>query len=244
MANSISDDEVVLLEHKRSQRMRHLQYAAMLLFVCFLGLQYMPMSEDLRDALFFPYGVYAMGACVIAMAIYRVVFIGLPSAPAKNVRLIPRLVDDYQSSARRQWMILLLILLMAVASGNHLIADVERGMRAHHLPADYDITHFGILGPALMALCLVGTALSFAIPLLWFRRTDNQALKDELAAELRAKALKVGYIGAMASLAGAFVVLSVAAVSPLRLILWLGYANVALPVIWYLALEWRAGHSG
>ncbi len=137
---------------------------------------------------------------------------------------------------------LLIMLLAPVAQTSRLIATIDEGVRVHRLPADY-ITHSSIGGPALLGLLFVGYSLNFAMPFTWFRQAYNQVLQDELVRELRAKAIKIGYIGAVAAMAAGYIAPFVITVDPLQLLLWLGYAVVALPVLSYVALEAQAERS-
>jgi len=181
----------------------------------------------------------------VAILIYRIVFVGYASAEAKSKRLIPSQVDEYQSRAGREWLLMLLILLMSVLGENRLIANIDALIRQHPaLAGQIGIAHDGALGPVLIAGIAFFCAVSFAIPIVWIKRAYNRTLHDELTTKLRAKALQAGYIAAIGMFAGAFVSLAVTTVNPLQLILWLMFAGVALPILYFMWLEWRANRSG
>ena len=237
MANS--DDDVLIQERKRLRRAGYLQYGGMLFILLMACWAYLPTLEAWREAAF-PFDFYVMGACILAMFL-GVAFVGTPSAAAESQRLIPRQIDGYLTQARRQWLLFLVLLLGPVAGASRLIASIDEGVRVHRLPADYAVTHGGS-SQMLLALMFIGVAVSFALPLT-FRSAYNQVLQDELVRELRAKAIRIGYIGAVAALAAVFVLLSVSAIDPRQLLLWLGYAVVALPIVSYALLEARAGRG-
>jgi len=242
MAQSKSDDDVIAQERERARHRAYLQYAAMLLFVLLAAWTYMPALEPWRLAAS-PYDLYVMAAVVAAMLIYFVAFVRWPSAAAQSERLIPRQIDGYLARARWQWLFLVVMLLGGVASASTMIANIDEGIRVHRLPADYIITHNGISGPAATAFCFILCSLFFAVPLTWFRRAYNQVLQDELVREIRAKAIKIGYIGAVAAMSAGYVVVSVTTINPLQWLVWSTYAVVALPILTYTALEARAGRS-
>jgi hypothetical protein len=241
MAEYNSDDVVIAQERKRVRRVGYLQYAAMLFLVLIAGWAYLPALEPWRLAAS-PFDDYVMAACLVALLVSGLVFIKTSTAAASSERLIPRQIDGYLTQARRQWLFSLAMLLAPVAGTSRMIATIEDGIRVHRLPADY-MTHSGVISPLLLGLVFVGYALSFVLPITWFRRAYNQALQDELVKDLRTRAIKIGYIGAVAAMAAGYIVPFVTAIDPLQLLLWLGYAVVALPVLAYVALEAQAGRS-
>jgi hypothetical protein len=241
MAEYNSDDVVIAQERKRVRRVGYFQYAAMLVLVLIAGWAYLPALEPWRLAAS-PFDDYVMAACVVAILVYGLVFVEWPSVAASSERLIPRQIDGYLTQARRQWLFSLVMLLAPVAGTSRMIATIDEGVRVHRLPADY-MTHSGIASPLLVGLVFIGYALSFALPVTWFRRAYNQALQDELVKDLRARAIKIGYIGAVAAMAAGYIVPFLTPIDPLQLMLWLGYAVVALPVLAYVALEAQAGRS-
>jgi hypothetical protein len=242
MAQSKSDDDVITRERKRVQREAYFQYGGMLILVVLAGWTYFPALETWRLAAS-PYDYYIMAACIAAFLVYGFVFVGWPSVAARSERLIPRQIDGYLARARWQWLFLVVALLGGVASTSKMIAGVDEGIRVHRLPADYIVTHNGIFGPAAMAFCFILCSLSFALPFTWFRRAYNQVLQDELVREIRAKAIKIGYIGAVIAMTAGYVVMSVTTINPLQWMVWSGYAVVALPILAYAALEAWAGRS-
>ena len=242
MAHSKSDEEVITQERKRVQRGAYLQYGGMLFLVVLAGWAYLPVPRAWRLAAS-PYEFYVVAAGFAVMLVYALGFVGVPSTASQSERLIPRQIDGYLTQARRQWLLLIAMLLAPVAGASRMIATIDEGVRVHRLPADYAITHSSLVSAALLAFAFFLSALSFALPLTWFKKGHGQALEDELVQELRAKALKIGYVGAVAAMAAGYVVVSVTPLNPLQWLVWAGYAVVALPVLAFTALEAQAGRS-
>ena len=241
MTEGNSDNLVISRERNRVRRAGYLQYAVILFLVLSACWTYWPGFETWRLAAD-PYDFYVMGACIAAMLIYGLAFVGMPSVAARSERLIPRQVDVYLTQARWQWLLSLVLLLGPVAGTSRLIANIDEGIRAHRLPADY-FSHSAILSPAMLGILFIGYSLSFVIPITWFRPAYKHVLQDELVRELRAKAVKVGYISAVSAIGAGFIVLATSTVNPMQLMLWLGYLVVALPVLSYVALEAMAGRE-
>lgn len=100
----------------------------------------------------------------------------------------------------------------------------------------------------------LGTSAAFVVllvmlaPLLCFgpgfiSRTYRETLNDELIRSMRAKAARLGYLILMLALGGLYFVFVHAPQLALRGLVWSLLAGGAIPTLYFLFLEWRAGRG-
>jgi hypothetical protein len=153
-----------------------------------------------------------------------------PAPGATSTRILGKRIDEFQGRFR------LYLVVMVIIIGNQLLRS----------PAPSDLPERSGFPPRsliLVLLLLTGASL-IAFGFGWLNRRVGTVLNDELACALRFQVSRIGYLVLMAGLCAAYLsflyrpdLLSVVFRSAL-------FAGIALPALFYIGLEWRAGHGG
>jgi hypothetical protein len=219
-------------EAQRLRQRGQIQLWAMLFMATTFMVTLLPQNETMPALL-------AVVVAFLALAFYRLAIVGFPKPGTDSEGLVADLSDGYRTLARNSWLMALIALAYLAFQANHLLDVLQSGIAAHRLPAD-QFLRTGLLDPALVALVWFGLAVSFAWPVVWFRRDKNRTLQMGSAPASRAVALKFGYLFTTGLLGAGYVAVWMGVAEPLHFLLWAMLAAVAAPILLFVALEARA----
>lgn len=128
------------------------------------------------------------------------------------------------------------MLLVALPATAHSAIEEAAHLR-HPLSWGSLFQPLAFLFVVLIFAGVVGFGLGFA------RKSYRQAMSDELARALRVQTVRFSYLALMAMLSAAYLVILYRLVPAMTILPALLAAGVAVPMIHYLVLEWRVGHS-
>ena len=230
----MSETDLIAYEQRRARRERVFLYLVFAFIVYMTVTEYLPLAWQLQN---WPklYGILAVAA---AFAL-RILLVRQPSIAARDEKVVRKLSDDHQLRVRLSWLMMLILLLHLALTDSRSITTIAEGIRTHRLPSNsFDPSPFMTAG--FFILCAVGLYSGNWL----IKREFRAAVNDELTRALRGRALAAGYLFAMCLLAGAFVTIMVTQVNAAQLLLWLMFAGVAVPVLYFLFLDWRASRGG
>jgi hypothetical protein len=78
----------------------------------------------------------------------------------------------------------------------------------------------------------------------WFSRELHAILNDDFIRDLRARAMRLGYLTMMVAVTAALLTAIWRPDFALPALAWALYAGFAIPTLYYIIADWRAGRDG
>lgn len=231
-----SDDEVVAkldASDRAVTRMLLTLAAALLLLVAiyaaayFTGEAALVQSQSFQIAI----GVLFAAGVVIVMARFGSKFRPDAASDASGPRIVRRRIDAHH----RYWRWSLVSGLVATSSWGlnfNRLADFAREDRGLALVA----------GGTMIFVMALFSVLTIAGP-GWFSRDLHAILNDEFIRDLRARTARLGYLTMMAAMAAALFAAIWRPDLAQPALAWAFYAGFAIPVLYYVIADWRAGRE-
>ncbi len=219
----VSDEEIIARERRRLRNTGRIIVAIIALAAAGdLLLFFDGMSGALPGI-----GISAQGVRLFLVAGLLAAVIGLAwvswrgrQAQARSERIVRRQIDDHQALGGLGLAVLLILLL-------------EFATRASE----------GARPPFFFIALVLFAAFTFFSPRA--RRSGiARLLDDELTRALRGKSVLVGYLAAMAMLSGLYLTIFYSPALAMQAGPFLLVAGVAVPVLYFLFLQWQAGRGG
>lgn len=98
------------------------------------------------------------------------------------------------------------------------------------------------LGAHVFMLLMLALLVCFGPGFL--RKVYRETLNDELTRALRARALRLGYLTAIVVLAASFLLTVYNPVITTAVMSWGLFSTIAVPALYFVILDWRAGRDG
>jgi hypothetical protein len=202
--------------------------AAVYAAAAFSGKTALLQSEGVQIA------IAALFAMIVAFAFLRFGQKFRPDAysDAADPRIVRRRIDAHHRYWR--WTLLAGILSTSVLGLNfgYVLADLTRADR--------------ILALLAGGIMIVVIALFSVLTLIgpgWFNRELHAILNDDFVRDLRARTARLGYLTMMAATAAALLATIWRPDLALSALAWAFYAGFAVPALYYIIADWRAGRE-
>lgn len=234
--NPRTDDEIIAEERRRyRRRVREL----MVPLLALVGLVLLLLAADhfrLLTQLGISHGFVAAVLDFFPFALVAVIVIALvrnrPSKDAHSERILRRQIDTY--SARWRWLTIMILILLPVMAHN---LTARAALLRDHVSWDRLFQPLSFLFVALTFSGVVSFGYGFA------RKSYREALSDELARALRARTVRIGYLSLMGMLSAAYLAVLYRLAPATTVLPAVLAAGVAVPMIYHLVLDWRAGRG-
>jgi hypothetical protein len=180
-------------------------------------------------------GEYFGAATLVVWFLAVFLWIGRRMAPppeANEERILRKRIDSIQSFWR--WFTVFFVCI-AFTTTLSLSGALERIHSSHPIPAF-------IVGVTFVFVILLYMLMTFYGP-GYFNRSLRVA-NDELARALHARAFKAGYLVLMVMLGGVLLATLYRPALTIPALCWVLYAGFAIPTLYYVILQWRAGAGG
>ena len=228
-------DEEIIAEERRRYRRRIRLLAIFIAAMATLRLLSKAYSHHLLGPLgISPAAIVRYFPMLVAVFFLVVFWRNRPPKGAQDERILRKQIDDYM--ARWRWATLALLFAIAVLANATATLPAHLGEVTPAMASGQEIAF------VLIALIYAGlAAFGFGFGIGSKYKSYRETLSDELTRALRARAVRAGYLSLMALLGAAYLVTVGGLVSAAVLLPWLLAAGVAVPMLYFLILDWRAG---
>ena len=217
---NLSDDEIIAREKNKIRQARIAGLVGGLALVGFLILVW-NVRPEWKDKVLPVLPVVIIAAVIAAWYLFW-----RPAPEAMSSRIMQKRVDEFQGRFR------ITLLIMTFITMQQLLQDptLEQGAYSSR--------------PFRLVLMLLAAASLIAFGFGGLNRRFDLVRNDELARALRFQVSRIGYLVLMAGLCAAYLAFLYRP-DLLSLVLRSGlFAGIAVPALFYIGLEWRAGRGG